>query len=557
MISLFFKKKRMTKPVVLLILDGWGLAPPSPGNAISQAKTPNMDNFPKYYPHGELIASGESVGLPAGEVGNSEVGHLAIGVGRVIYQSLKRINMSIEDGSFYDNKAFVSAAQHVSQNKSKLHIMGLIGSGNVHSSTPHLYALLQFCKKQEIKDVYLHLFTDGRDAAPNDGINVIAEIEKKIKLLSVGQIVSISGRYWAMDRDGRWARTKTVYDTITLGSDRTAASAIEILKSSYATGKTDEFVEPTSVVDTTGRKITVDDGDALIFLNFRSDRARQLSMSFTMPNFETIQVADFGFQEGDDNYNKQDKVFEPTFQRKKKINNLFFVAMAQYQENIPFSAVAFLPQVNFPDSLSDIFSKKGFKQLHLAESEKERMVTYYFDGMRAQRFPGEDVAIIPSPKVPTYDKKPEMSVFKIVSEFKKALKKDTYQFIVMNFANPDMVAHSGKISAAIKALEHVDRAIGMVVNETLKADGVVVISADHGNAEELITYPSSTFFYTTNKGEVNTDHSSNPVPLYIIGNRFYGQGNNIVSGTLADIAPTILGIMNIETPEAIKGKNLL
>lgn len=554
MFNFFKKKQSKLNPVVLVIYDGWGLAPPSKGNAITQAKTPNMDSYYGLYPHGQLIASGESVGLPAGEVGNSEVGHLTVGVGRVIYQSLKRINISIKNGEFYENSAINSAVNHAIHNKSNLHIMGLISSGKVHSSVEHLYAMLQFCKSKKFERVYLHLFTDGRDAPPNDGLNVISQIQDKINLMKIGKIASLTGRYFAMDRDGRWERINRIYNLLTLSKGITANDPITAIKASYAQGKTDEFVEPT-IITSNGYPPTISDNDACVFFNFRVDRARELTMAFTMPDFEKLDLKSFGFEQRDRNKNLKGVV--TTFAREKIVKNLFFVTMTEYQKGLPVSAIAFPPQTAFPNSLSEILSKNNLLHFHLAESEKERMVTYYFRGMSSEAFAGEDVLIVPSPDVATYDKKPEMSIHKLVKEFKKAIGLDIYSFIVLNFANPDMVAHSGSLPAATKAIEHVDKAVGEIVTKALSVNGTVIISADHGNVEELLSFENSSFYYTTEKGDMNTDHSFNPVPVLIINKHLQNRSDVIMTGTLADIAPTILGILKLPVPKEMEGKNLL
>lgn len=530
-------------PVVLVSLDGWGLAPPSEGNAITTARTPNMDSFYANYPHGQLIASGESVGLPAGEVGNSEVGHLTMGVGRVIYQSLKRINLSITDNSFYDIEAFKKVSKYVIQNNSKLHLMGLVSSGNVHASLGHLYALLQLCKKNNVKQVYLHLFTDGRDAPPKEGVEILRQIEEKLDLLKVGHIASVSGRYYSMDRDARWERVQLAYDAMVSGVGRQADSAVSALERVYKEGKTDEFVEPTVILNQ-GKVVTIDDKDGVIFFNFRVDRARELTMSLILPDFEQGGTSKFGYDSNG-------------FVRTKKLQNIFFVSMTEYHKDFPVSAVAFPPQYNFPDSLPDILSKHSILSLHLAESEKERMVTYYFRGMRSEAFPFEDIVIVPSPHVPTYDKKPEMAAYDILRVFKQRLSTGKYKFAVLNFANPDMVAHTGNIPATIKAIGHVDKILGELTSFVLKRNGVILITADHGNAEELLSYPNKSFYYTTEEGDRNTDHSSNPVPIIIIANHLKGQANIQLEGTLADIAPTICAIMNLEIPSTMSGRDLL
>ena len=556
------------KPMVLLVLDGWGSAPASEGNAITLAETPNMDNYKIQFPYGWLIAAGESVGLPANEAGNSEVGHLTIGAGRVIYQSLPRINMAIEEGDFFDNRAFLSAIQHTKDNNSKLHIMGLVSSGSVHSSNAHLYALLELCRRQKNYQVLLHLFTDGRDAPPSDGIKVIEEIETKLEEYGVGKIATISGRYYALDRDGRWDRTKLAYDALIAGSGLQSKSALDAVKDAYRKGKTDEFIEPTVIVeDNMSARLgpasvkdssTVDDNDAVIFFNFRIDRPRQLTMAFVCHDFEKLKSIELGYvpHEARKAKSKKGESHGPTFQRIKWPKNVFFVTMTEYQKNLPVSAIAFPPQV-VNNCLTELVSKNNMSQLHLAESEKEHMVTFYFDGMKEEKFSGEEVEIIPSPSVATYDKKPEMSVRKIVSRFKKRLRKDKYHFFMLNFANPDMVAHSGSLPATIKAIEVVDKAVGELVQEVLARNGTVVITADHGNAEELLTYPIASFFVTSKQGSINTEHSNNPVPIYIINKRFQGKKLKRLEGSLADVAPTILAMMGMQKPQEMIGKNLL
>jgi 2,3-bisphosphoglycerate-independent phosphoglycerate mutase len=547
--------QNIIKPMVLLSLDGYGIAPPSEGNAITRAKTPNMDKYYSTYPNGELIASGESVGLPANEEGNSEVGHLAMGVGAVIPQSLKRISVSIEDGTFYENRAFIQTVAHVKKYSSKLHLMGLVSTGSVHSSMEHLYALLEFCRREEITQVCLHLFTDGRDAPPRDGIKVISEVERRITNDPGYKITSVTGRYYAMDRDQRWARTKKAYEVIVLGKGNYAVSASEAIKNSYAKDTTDEFVEPTVILEKQKPAGLVDDNDAVIFFNFRVDRPRQLTMVFVLTDFEQLERYEFE-PEPDHERRQKQLVSGSTFKRTKWPENIFFTTMTQYQKKTKVSAVAFTP-LKAKTSLAKVLSEHGLKQLHLSESEKERMVTIYFDGLNEQGFAGEGKLIVPSPKVATYDKKPEMSVYQIVDAFKKTIARNKYHFFVLNFANPDMVAHSGNIKATIKAVEHVDKAIGMMVDEISKVDGTLVISADHGNAEELLTFPTNTFFFTTEKGDVNTDHSSNPVPLIIINKAFKGKTIKLPRGSLADIAPTILSMMGLTIPKEMTGKNLL
>ncbi len=550
------------KPVVLLILDGWGVAPDSPGNAISLAATPNMDKLTALYPHGELVASGESVGLPANEVGNTEVGHLNLGAGRVVLQDLKRISKAIKDGDFFLNKAFRDAAEHVLKNSSKMHIMGLVSSGEVHSSIEHFYATLDFCRKAGLKNVYLHLFTDGRDAPPNEGIEIIKKVEEHIKAINLGTIASVAGRYYAMDRDRRWDRIELAYQAIVNGKGKFASSAEEALKNSYSAGKTDEFVEPTVIVGTGGAPVTtVGDNDGVIFFNFRIDRPRELTMAMTVADFARSNIA-WEFDPYAVKYGQKHADIPEAIQKKEPFvrgrfpTNLFFATMTQYQKNLPVNAVAFPPET-IRESLSETLSVKGVAQMHMAESEKERFVTYYFDGQREEKFHLEDTVIVPSPKVLTYDKKPEMSVFPLVYQVKKALSLDKYGFFVINFANVDMVAHTGIIPPTVKAVEAVDKAVGEVYNAVMSVGGTLIITADHGNGEELLTYPRGSYFFTTSKGVVNTDHSNFPVPIIFAAAGLEGKVKTITGGILGDVAPTILALMNIPKPVAMDGRNLL
>lgn len=548
--------KNKIKPMVLLVLDGFGAAPASDGNAITLADTPNLDRYSSVYPYGQLIASGESVGLPANEVGNSEVGHLTIGAGRVINQSLKKINNSIEDESFYENEAFFQAVNHVKTLNTKLHIMGLVSTGSVHSSIKHFYSLVEYCVQKELTNVSFHLFTDGRDASPTNGAKVIQEIEARLKETRVGRIASVSGRYYAMDRDARWERTQKAYEAIVMGKGLTANSAVEAVKASYARNETDEFIKPTVILSRGRRSSVVDNNDAVIFFNFRVDRARQLTMAFVSGEFEKLK----SFEISDKMHHGRagGKIVKAkTFKREKWPSDVFFVTMTRYQRDLHVSAVAYPPEAA-TDSLPETLARNNLKQLHLTESEKEKMVTFYFNGAQEVNFPGEEVLIVPSKrKVATYDKKPEMSVYDVVKEFKKAISKDKFNFVIMNFANSDMVAHSGELKATIKAVEHVDKAVAEVVETTLAVRGTVVITADHGNAEELIKYPTGTFYYTTSKGEINTDHSNNPVPLYIIRSDLEGKGIKLGKGALSDVAPTVLSMMELKIPTVMTGNNLL
>ncbi len=535
----FFKKKSTIKPTVLVILDGFGIAPPSNGNAINLAHKPNFDMLVSTYPHGQLIASGESVGLPANEVGNTEVGHLTIGAGRTILQDLKRINLAVENGSIYDNQALINAANSAKSNGKAFHIMGLASTGNVHSSMSHLLAMIQFCKKENLSEVYLHLFTDGRDAPPKEGIEVIEKIETQLAITKLGKIASITGRYYAMDRDSRWDRTLKTYNALVSGLGIQTLFAKDAVNGAYLRGQTDEFIEPTLIADKNGPIGLIKDGDSVVFFNYRIDRPKQLTLAFVEPNLESLAIEDM-----------------QNVKRSKVLTGLNFVTMTEYQKGLPVTGVAFGP-TEVPKSLNLILSESGLKQVHLAESEKQRFVTYYFDGIRETGAPGEDWAIVSSPKVATYDKKPEMSLGNLVSEFKKQMGKDIYNFAVINFANADMVAHSGNLEATIKAINYVDKYLYDLVDYVLQRDGTVLITADHGNAEELVTFPASTYFFTTEKGTINTDHSNNPVPIVVINNKFKGHPVDLGRGSLGDVAPTILAILGIPKPEIMTGRNLL
>lgn len=549
------KKERKIEPTVLVILDGFGLAPPSAGNAITLAKTPHYDFFRQHYPNGSILASGEAVGLPTGEVGNTEVGHLTLGAGRVILQDLKRINQSIENGRFYDNKALVAAAAHAKANKSKLHILGLVSTGKVHSSIDHLNALLQFCKKEDLTEVYIHVFTDGRDAPPKTGLEVVQNLQKHLDVLRVGKIASVSGRYYAMDRDRRWPRIEKEYKAIVQGSGIFAPSAHDAIANAYAKDQTDEFIEPTLITDKNGPIATIGDNDAVIYFNYRIDRAKQLTMALVLPDFENLKTFDFGY-DAKTNRKIGEVDLGQTFHRAKVVKNLFFVTMTQYQENLPVSGIAFGSEV-VDRSLPGVLSEHGLSHIHMSESEKERFVTYYFDGMNDQKQKGEETNIVPSPKVATYDLKPEMSLSTLFAQFKQELDRDIYHFFVINFANADMVGHTGNLKATIKAVDTIDIYLNDLVQSVLSANGTIIITADHGNAEELLTFPNQTYFVTTQEGVVSTDHSSNPVPVLFVANQLYDVKGELPKGQLSDVAPTILHLMGLPVPEVMTGRNLL
>lgn len=538
------------KPIVLLILDGWGLAPEGAGNSISQAKTPNMTKFWNEYVHTQLIAHGESVGLPKREPGNTETGHLNLGAGRIVYQDLPRINMSIADGSFFQNPALVSAIKHVKTNNSALHLFGLVGGGGVHSDLSHFFAILRLCHEQTLTKVFLHLFTDGRDSPPTASMVYIKQLQTVIQREGVGKIASVMGRYYAMDRDFRWDRVAKAYFCLTTGAGKTAKNIEEAISNSYASNQTDEFIEPTVIHENGVPLKRVQDNDAVIFVNFRIDRPRELTKAFVLPDFDS-HANQTSFDPYYVKYHQRheadqfDSGKQRPFSRPNLLKNLLFVTMTEYDKNLPVT-VAFPPQT-ISTPLGKVLSDNGLRQLRLAESEKERFVTYYFNGMQEANFPGEDRIIIPSPKVPTYDKKPEMAVNEITDRLVSEINKQTYDVIIVNFANSDMVGHTGNLAACIKACEAVDLCLGQISEAILHTGGVLLITADHGNAEEMINVST---------GAVDTEHNANPVPFLIVGNDYH-QAKTIPQGILADVAPTLLSILKIPAPLDMSGRYLL
>lgn len=539
--------------VVLIVLDGWGIAPASVGNAIALANTPNMDRLWASFPHATLPASAETVGLPKGEVGNTETGHLNLGAGRIVYQDLLRINMSLADGTFIKNKVFLDAVDHAKNNSSNLHIMGLISGGMVHSSMNHLFGLLSLCKEQKFDRVFLHLFTDGRDSPPNASEYYLSLVEEAVKQQGVGKIASIMGRYWAMDRDFRWDRTEKAYRAVTQGIAKYAESAREAIESSYENKVTDEFVNP-AVITKDGKPIgLIKENDSVIFYNFRIDRSRQLAAAFILDNLDGVLREGWGFDPyGDSSQKKhQTKPLLPgSFDREAKISNLFFATMTEYNQSFASNASVAFPSVSVKMPLGAVLADKGIRQLRMAETEKERFVTYYFNGQQELSFPGEDRLIIPSPKVPTYDQKPQMSAREVTDAFLERIGTDnsaSYSFVLINFANADMVGHTGNLQAAKFACEVVDECIGKIVQRVSVLGGVVLITADHGNAEQLIT----------STGEMGTEHTSNPVPFIAAGNMFLGKSQNLQMGILADVAPTVLKLLDIPKPTEMTGRSLL
>lgn len=508
----------MNKVTALIILDGWGLGTDYEGNAIKRAKTPNFDVLMRKYPNTVLSASGYDVGLPKGQMGNSEVGHLNIGAGRIVYQDYTRITKSIEDGEFETNEALLSAVEHVKNNNSTLHLIGLLSDGGVHSHNTHLYSLIELAKKNELNDVEIHCITDGRDVSPTSSPNYIKELKKKIKTIGTGHIASIMGRYYAMDRNKQWDRVELAYNALVNGVGEKFADPLEAVKDSYLSGVTDEFIKPLLVEKEDGTIATIKDNDAVIFYNFRPDRARQLTRAFVDEEFS--------------NFNR------------RKVNNIKFVCMTQYDKTIENVEIAYKPHF-VKNTLGEYLSGLGLKQLRAAETEKYAHVTYFFNGEIEEPFKHEVRILIPSPDVATYDLKPEMSAYELKDMIMEELEKDMYQVMIINFANPDMVGHTGDIEAAIKAVETVDRCLGEIVNFLIRTDGIALICADHGNCEEMIDPGTHAKL---------TAHSTNKVPFIVVHNN---RKFKLREGILADIAPTMLDLMGLEKPVEMTGQSLI
>lgn len=506
------------KPVMLMILDGFGLAAKSEGNAVSLANKPNFDRLVKEYPHTQLQASGMAVGLPEGQMGNSEVGHLNIGSGRIVYQELTRITKSIEDGEIFENEAILKAMKNAKENNTSLHLLGLLSNGGVHSHIDHLKGLLKFAKKEGLQKVYVHAFMDGRDVPPSSGKEFIVEIENAMKEIGVGQLATISGRYYAMDRDNRWERVQLAYNAMVLGEGEKASSAVEAIEKSYADNKTDEFVLPCVIEEDGHPTATIKNGDSVVFFNFRPDRAREITRAINDKNFD-------GF--------------------KRETLNLVFTTMTQYDKTLEGVEVAFKPQT-LVNTLGEYVSSKGLNQLRIAETEKYAHVTFFFNGGVEKENEGEDRALIPSPKVATYDLKPEMSCYEVTEELLNRLDSDKYDMVILNFANPDMVGHTGIVEAAVKAIESVDECLGKIVDKVLDKDGTVFITADHGNAETMIDFST---------GNPYTAHTTVPVPFVWVSNHV--DGRTLKEGKLADIAPTMLNEMGLEAPAEMTGECLI
>ena len=508
----------MKKPTVLLILDGYGERKEKDGNAIALANTPVMDKLKKEFPYVEGQASGLFVGLPDGQMGNSEVGHMNMGAGRIVYQELTRITKAIEDGDFFENKALKEAVEHCKKENTALHFMGLVSSGGVHSHIGHIYGLLELAKRAGLKKVYLHAFLDGRDTPPDSGKSFLMDVEKKMQELGVGEIATISGRYYAMDRDKNYDRVEKAYRAMVDGTGEKASSVEEAIDASYAKKVYDEFVLPT-VIEKDGAVHTVSDGDAMIFFNFRPDRAREICHAFC-----------------DDEFN-----FFNRGPRKK----VFFVCFTDYDPTIPNKRVAFEKE-EIHNTLGEVVSNLGKNQLRIAETEKYAHVTFFFNGGKEEPYENEDRILVPSPKeVPTYDLKPEMSCYTVTEKLTEAIRSGKYDLVVANFANPDMVGHTGVLPAAIKAIEVVDECMGKVVDAVESMHGNLFILADHGNADIMIDEKT---------GEPYTAHTTNPVPFILVSDEKHKLREG---GCLADVAPTLLELMEIPQPKEMTGKSLL
>ncbi|MBI9011056.1 MAG: 2,3-bisphosphoglycerate-independent phosphoglycerate mutase [Clostridiales bacterium] len=502
----------MKKPVALVILDGWGCNKPYDFNAIHLAETPNMDSYLEKYPNTKLHTSGLAVGLPEGQMGNSEVGHLNIGAGRVVYQALTRITKAIKDGDFFTNEAMQDAIKNVREHDSALHFMGLFSPGGVHSHTDHIKGLLQLAKKENIKKVYVHAFLDGRDTAPQSAVEFIKEFEDYMSRENIGEIATISGRYYAMDRDNRWERVEKAYNNLVHGNGVKADSAVAAIEASYAIDVNDEFVLPTII----NENATVKDHDSIIFFNFRPDRAREITRAFV-----DVEFSDFD--------------------RDKK--DVTYVCMTEYDKTIENVSVAFKPEL-LTNTLGEYLSKEGKTQLRIAETEKYAHVTFFFNGGSEEPEVGESRVLVNSPDVATYDLKPEMSAYEVTDALEAEIDKDLHDVIVLNYANPDMVGHTGVLSAAIKAVETIDACLGRIVDKVLSKGGSLLITADHGNAEEMKNMET---------GNAQTAHTTFDVPLLMIGTEYELKED----GKLCDLAPTLLGLLDMKVPEEMTGKSLL
>lgn len=510
----------MKKPYAIIIMDGYGLSGEKNGNAIAMEGSPNVEKYRREYPSGELGASGMSVGLPDGQMGNSEVGHLNMGAGRIVYQELTKITKEIGDGGFFKNEALLGAMENAKKNHKKLHVWGLLSDGGVHSHNTHLYALLKMCKENGLDNAYVHCFMDGRDVSPTSGSGFLRDLQAEMDKLAFGEIASVCGRYYAMDRDNRWERVAKAYDMLTLGNGIHAEYAADAVEASYKNEVTDEFILPTNVVRG-GRPVAlVEEGDSIIFFNFRPDRAREITRAFSQEDFNG-------------------------FERKTGYLKPYYVCFTQYDATFKDVRVAFKPQ-SLDNTLGEYLSKKGLTQLRIAETEKYAHVTFFFNGGVEAPNAGEERALVPSPKVATYDLQPEMSAFEVTDRAIKELSSGKFDVMILNFANCDMVGHTGVISAAEKAVETVDICVDKVLRQILKMGGGALLTADHGNADKMIAEDGSPF----------TAHTTNPVPVVLVCDRLKDKKLR-EGGVLADLAPTLLDMMGLEKPAEMTGKTLI
>lgn len=506
----------MKRPTVLMILDGYGLSPLKHGNAIAAANKPHLDEIFSKYPMTTLKTCGLNVGLPQGQMGNSEVGHLNIGAGRIVYQDLTKITKAIEDGSFFENKAFAKAIAHVKGNDSTLHLLGLLSDGGVHSHITHLLALIDLAKKEGVERLCVHCFLDGRDVPPKSALEYMDRLTSHIEHVGLGRIGIVSGRYYAMDRDKRWERLLKAYDAMTIGEGLQAPTGRAAIEAAYERDESDEFVLPTVV----NGAYPVDDGDAMIMFNFRPDRAREITRAFVDDDFD-------GF----------------AFQRKKKVSDICYICMTQYDAEMPNVTLAYPPETP-KNTLGVYISSLGLNQLRIAETEKYAHVTFFFNGGVEEPEKGEDRILVPSPTVPTYDLQPEMSAFEVTERVLEAIASDKYDLIILNFANADMVGHTGVMEAAVKAIETLDTCVPRIVDAVLATGGQILLTSDHGNADEMID----------SDGNIMTAHSLNDVPLINISDDARPLSDG---GRLCDIAPTLLKLMGLEIPEEMTGRSLI
>ena len=506
------------KQYVLMILDGVGLNDEEKGNAFKMANTPNLDRYVEKYPNTYVKTSGLAVGLPEGQMGNSEVGHTNIGAGRIVYQELTRITKEINEGKLFENQVLLNAMNHVKENNSSLHLLGLVSDGGVHSHIDHLYALLEMAKRNNIEKVYVHAILDGRDTSPTSAVDYLKELESKMKEIGVGKVATLAGRYYAMDRDNRWDRVEKAYDAVVNGKGNSFKTVQKAIETSYEAQEFDEFVKPIVIVDDEQEPVAkISENDSVVYFNFRPDRARELTKAITMPDFTEFET--------------------------KKLNNIYFVTMTKYDEVLKNVEIAYKPE-NLKNTFGEYISKLGYTQLRIAETEKYAHVTFFFNGGREDKYEGEARILVPSPKVATYDLKPEMSAYEVTDKTIEAIDSKKYDVIIMNFANGDMVGHTGNIEKTIEAVEAVDKCVGRIISKLEEIDGEAIITADHGNCEYMLDLKT---------GEPITSHSTFDVPMIVVSERI----KSITNGRLCDLTPTLLTLMGEKIPEEMTGKSLV